>query len=145
MNSTIPLFPVAAEEYRTCKYCKQSLHVSLFAKHAANRDGLDRRCKGCVKAQSRERREIMRTAPPRPDVCECCGERPSKWTMDHDHETKRFRGWVCESCNHGIGKLGDNITGLTKAIEYLKRSEKSFATERIQGHRTVYSPDQGSS
>lgn len=42
--------------------------------------------------------------------------------MDHDHDTETFRGWICEKCNIGIGKLGDTLEGLTKAVEYLKRS-----------------------
>jgi len=53
-------------------------------------------------------------------MCECCGEKPIKWCLDHDHSTHEFRGWICERCNTGLGKLGDNIEGLTKALNYLK-------------------------
>ena len=38
---------------------------------------------------------------------------------DHDHETKEHRGWICGNCNTGIGKLGDNISGVQKALDYL--------------------------
>jgi hypothetical protein len=38
--------------------------------------------------------------------------------LDHDHEDDTFRGWLCEPCNTGIGKLGDNIHGITNAMNY---------------------------
>ena len=45
---------------------------------------------------------------PRPDRCECCGE-TSKTTLhlDHCHDSGRFRGWVCSSCNLGTGRNDD--------------------------------------
>lgn len=59
---------------------------------------------------------------PRPDFCECCGQPPSKKGLhnDHDHESGKFRGWLCSNCNTGIGKLGDSIAGLERAIAYLR-------------------------
>ena len=57
-----------------------------------------------------------------PDVCNCCGKPSHKsLVVDHCHETLKFRGWLCETCNHGIGKLGDNIEGVQKALDYLRR------------------------
>lgn len=41
--------------------------------------------------------------------------------VDHCHETGRVRGILCARCNLGIGKFGDTISGLEKAIAYLKR------------------------
>lgn len=40
--------------------------------------------------------------------------------LDHDHKTGRFRGWICRSCNHGIGMLGDTIEGVQNALDYLR-------------------------
>ena len=40
--------------------------------------------------------------------------------VDHDHETMVIRGLLCISCNSGIGKLGDNIEGLERALNYLR-------------------------
>tara|TARA_R100000742_G_C4257386_1_gene75248 strand:+ start:391 stop:546 length:156 start_codon:yes stop_codon:yes gene_type:complete len=31
-----------------------------------------------------------------------------------------YRGWLCSNCNTGIGKLGDNIEGVQKAVDYLE-------------------------
>ena len=62
---------------------------------------------------------------PRPELCECCGERPDKrvLALDHDHVTGGFRGWLCWKCNAAIGKLGDNSQGLRRALHYLERVE----------------------
>jgi hypothetical protein len=38
--------------------------------------------------------------------------------LDHDHDDNSFRGWLCEPCNTGIGKLGDNFAGITNAMNY---------------------------
>ena len=60
-------------------------------------------------------------APAPGTPCECCGDSTSVLNWDHDHETGKHRGWICSNCNTGIGKLGDNLEGVTKAVEYLKR------------------------
>ena len=52
--------------------------------------------------------------------CHCCGITMTKPQFDHDHETQAFRGWLCKNCNTGLGKLGDNIAGLERALRYLK-------------------------
>ena len=51
-----------------------------------------------------------------------CGRwlRISQMHLDHDHKTGAFRGWVCRSCNHGIGMLGDSIEGVKRALNYLR-------------------------
>lgn len=39
---------------------------------------------------------------------------------DHCHDTNIPRGILCRTCNHGIGKLGDNLEGLRRAVAYLE-------------------------
>lgn len=67
----------------------------------------------------------------RPDVCECCGKpetRISRWGtvtvlhLDHCHATGAFRGWLCNSCNLALGRLGDNEDGVRKLLTYLERT-----------------------
>jgi hypothetical protein len=60
---------------------------------------------------------------PRPEFCECCGRPPSARALanDHCHYSNVFRGWLCSNCNSGIGKLGDDIPGIVRALKYLCR------------------------
>ena len=62
---------------------------------------------------------------PEAATCECCGGAQSagmSMCLDHCHVTGAFRGWLCISCNTAIGKLGDNVAGLQRAIDYLNRN-----------------------
>ena len=58
--------------------------------------------------------------------CGCCGkhqmEFKKNFAVDHVHGTDpvEVRGLLCSNCNTGIGKLGDNIEGLKKALKYLE-------------------------
>ena len=57
--------------------------------------------------------------------CALCN-RPTPYDKihtDHNHVTGKIRGLLCCRCDHGLGCLGDNIGGLQKAIEYLKKSQ----------------------
>ena len=56
-------------------------------------------------------------------ACDCCGRKEQKLKLDHDHATLKFRGWLCDNCNTGIGRLGDNIEGLKRALAYLEKAE----------------------
>jgi Recombination endonuclease VII len=67
--------------------------------------------------------DISTISRPEPANCECCGQAftaKSRPNCDHDHDTGRFRGWLCYQCNMGIGKLGDAVEGLQKALDYLR-------------------------
>lgn len=65
---------------------------------------------------------------PAPALCELCGKanRSGKaLSLDHDHPTNKFRGWLCHRCNLSLGYFGDSIQGLERAIAYLKRAEEN--------------------
>ena len=56
--------------------------------------------------------------------CEICGKTDIKGLhIDHDHKSKQIRGMICRMCNHALGMLGDDVSGLEKALDYLKKSE----------------------
>jgi len=40
--------------------------------------------------------------------------------FDHDHETNKPRGFLCQKCNKGIGLLGDCSEGIERALKYLQ-------------------------
>lgn len=120
------------QDLKRCVICKELKPLTEFSKHIAMRDNLDTRCNGCLSEYRREVRRIKKTAPPKPDTCQCCG-RPAEnddiylrrrkvgLVMDHDSQMKVFRGWICTHCNTGIGLLGDSIDGVKMALDYLSR------------------------
>tara|TARA_R100000700_G_C3173803_1_gene148367 strand:- start:1864 stop:2295 length:432 start_codon:yes stop_codon:yes gene_type:complete len=109
---------------KTCKICGTTKPLEQFPKHCHYADNLDVRCKTCIKEHTELRNYLKKISPPPPERCECCGEKSDKSLhLDHCHTTKEFRGWLCESCNTGLGKLGDNLEGVQKAVSYLKRVE----------------------
>ena len=58
--------------------------------------------------------------------CAICGCQQSEkmLAVDHDHVTGLVRGLLCSPCNAGLGSLGDSVTGLKRAIDYLKKHEE---------------------
>ena len=66
-------------------------------------------------------RELKKNAPrPKPNKCEICGL-TKRIYLDHNHETGKFRGWLCINCNLILGHAKDNPELLIKLAEYLKR------------------------
>ena len=59
---------------------------------------------------------------PKPEQCEIC-KLKGRICFDHDHKTKKFRGWICSRCNSAIGFARDDINILYSMIEYLKRKK----------------------
>ena len=108
---------------RICIYCKEEKSFSEYSVKPDRKDKLDTRCKSCMRKQGRLRSKLKKYSPPKPDVCECCGKVPRYWVIDHDHETDKFRGHVCKSCNNAIGLLGDNLKGVMKAVKYLEKQD----------------------
>jgi hypothetical protein len=106
---------------KVCIYCKLEKPFEAFPKHSHKRDKLDNRCRECIKQHSKIRAKLKKNAPPKPEACECCGVITTKLCLDHDHKTHQFRGWLCDPCNIGIGKLGDTIEGIQKGIIYLEK------------------------
>jgi hypothetical protein len=60
-------------------------------------------------------------------VCAICGKEPGKRRLDvdHDHETGKIRGLLCNQCNQMLGYASDSITTLQNGIEYLSKRRTS--------------------
>lgn len=61
------------------------------------------------------------------DQNECCAicknKRPLK--VDHNHDTGKVRGLLCDKCNVALGLLGENINVVESLLIYLK-NDKQF-------------------
>lgn len=44
----------------------------------------------------------------------------SKIVLDHNHKTGNVRGYLCESCNTGIGRFDDDVEQVKNAITWLE-------------------------
>lgn len=140
--STSTETPEPAVDNRTlyCSKCDQDLPLEAFYQSTidyAFRDkskfnyktstGTASWCKCCktkyTKQLKRLTEENKHHRPTEDYPCDCCGviTKPSSLSLDHDHITEMFRGWLCRRCNTGIGNLGDNVEGLQRAIDYLER------------------------
>lgn len=123
---------------KVCNVCQRYLDTSQFQ---LNQNGKGDRpvrrpsCNACreiidgVATNFRERREWELRRPHLvPFKCPICGKvtvpgLTSKIVLDHDHNTGRIRGWICDSCNTGIGRFKDDIDLLKRAIKYLEDQE----------------------
>jgi hypothetical protein len=53
-------------------------------------------------------------------ICKKICSTGKRLSVDHDHKTNKIRGLLCLNCNQGLGKLGDDIESLQKALKYLE-------------------------
>jgi hypothetical protein len=68
-------------------------------------------------------------------LCDIC-RRPERGvkkrlSVEHDHVTGEFRGFVCGRCNTMIGMADDDVSVLEAAIDYLKRSRPLLPRTRV--------------
>jgi hypothetical protein len=100
--------------------------VSHPAARAATNAAWKAKNRAKVSAWRRRRAGLPEPTRPQPATCENCNKPPSgqfrELCLDHAENPKRFRGWLCFDCNTSIGKLGDTIAGLRRAIAYLERA-----------------------
>ena len=95
-----------------CTTCESNSGKTWYAKH------------GRGKKRHYKRRWLGYPEPtrPQPKRCECCSKSISRLCLDHDHTTKKFRGWLCNKCNRGLGYLGDTVSAIRLAVRYLERN-----------------------
>jgi hypothetical protein len=63
--------------------------------------------------------------PPSDNKCAICHRDAERsLDLDHDHETGKFRGYICRECNMGLGKLGDTVEAIKRVLAYLERARE---------------------
>lgn len=124
------------EQTRTCSKCGKNkpLNAKYFANNQSTNTGGKKyfrpECKECHTKNSSGRLKSRKLAgnPKRPALGTACDNPSCKRTnqklcFDHDPETLKHRGWLCDNCNRSIGMLGDTFFNLLEVIFYLAKSE----------------------
>ena len=119
---------------KICNICHRLLPTTEFERNQNNINRPVRRpsCRTCRKTlvgltpTPKEKRQWL-TAKPHlePFQCPICCKRTiagvtSIVDLDHNHRTGEIRGWICDSCNTGIGRFKDDVQILKRAIEYVE-------------------------
>tara|TARA_R110002020_G_scaffold387255_3_gene597952 strand:+ start:652 stop:1104 length:453 start_codon:yes stop_codon:yes gene_type:complete len=112
--------------YKTCTKCKKELPEERFS--VRGNEGFRRTdCKDCVNKRTNQVNYLKREygKPPEDYVCPIChrtqNEFSRAFSLDHNHDTGKFRGWLCHNCNTGLGLFKDDLVALQGAINYLKK------------------------
>ena len=60
------------------------------------------------------------------NLCAICGKKEvgKVLCVDHDHDTGKVRGLLCNNCNIGLGNFKDDINIILSAIGYLQKYPK---------------------
>lgn len=134
---------------KICSVCKKRKSFSNFYNFKNKSDGKSYRCKLCddkarslwrknnperYKKSARERsikhrygityEDYMSLLKKQENKCAICeGHQQGKdfFSIDHDHNTGKIRGLLCNNCNRGLGLLKDSSSILENAINYLRR------------------------
>ena len=115
---------------KICNKCQILKPANQYHKWAGGLEGYKNECKTCTadiqrfaylkKTYSLTRDMYENLYRQKQGICEICQKAKDKLCVDHDHKTGIIRGLLCVSCNGAMGKLGDTIEGLEKAVNYLK-------------------------
>lgn len=69
----------------------------------------------------------------KPETVICRGSEPKSLAVDHDHDTGKVRGLLCDMCNRGIGMLEHSPALLIAAARYLtEHKEKEDAGSEVR-------------
>ena len=126
---------------KTCKKCNESKLKHNFLLNKSSKDGFNGWCKRCTKDSTiknkysislEDYKSILNSQNNKCAICSTSipGGPSNKFVIDHCHKTNKVRGLLCNRCNTGLGKLGDTVESLERALEYLKfNSDKIEAGE----------------
>lgn len=109
---------------KRCFRCQEWKPIEEFAKDVSRKTGRTSSCKPCtsnaskmsIYGISKRKLDELLGSP-----CEICGRSDRQIDIDHCHETGVVRGGLCETCNRGLGLLGDTAESIEKALQYLKK------------------------
>jgi len=125
---------------RRCPRCGETKALADFARNRSAKSGYGSYCKPChnsVVAENRQKNhggsrafhlnrryrvdgvQVAWMILQQGGVCALCASGQPEH-VDHDHRTKRVRGILCFNCNRGLGKFGDDVELMSRAVDYLE-------------------------
>jgi len=132
---------------KECNICKEKKPYEFFVKRNNRVNGYQPYCKDCHNKKSRSEycsnkmkdydlkrqygidlNEYELMFSNQKGCCAICETHISKINhkhkknlcVDHNHETNKIRGLLCDKCNRGLGLFCDDENLLLKAVKYLK-------------------------
>ena len=121
---------------KICNICHKLKKTTEFAKNqnAKNNRSVRRpSCKDCrlkMEGTNISRADKIKWLKEKPSnepyICPICKKRTiagitSKVVLEHNHLTGKVGGWICDSCNTGLGRFRDDTKLLESAIKFLKK------------------------
>lgn len=111
------------ELYATNPAARKRILAANRAYRLRNRDVLNARRR--ARTYGTDGEHLLRKQKGRCGICHAAlfrGHRHARAAhLDHDHKTGHVRGWLCSTCNVGLGHFCDNVKLLQSAVKYLKR------------------------
>lgn len=119
---------------KICDRCFRYLPSTFFSNNRIKKNAITKRpsCKDCRKIKdgvsiSNSDRSLWISKKPKDFTlfeCPICKKTTisgiSKIVLDHNHHNGKVRGYLCESCNTGIGRFDDDPQIVQNAINWLK-------------------------
>ncbi len=138
----------ARETKKKCSKCNEMKNLTEYSGNTSGCDGFDKdgfrlrrpECKNCNKKIRKGKNEAkvkakelnIRCEAPEGAKCALCHKlekNGDKLVFDHCHETNTFRGYLHNSCNRALGILGDDADGMTRALNYVNKTQKKKFTQ----------------
>lgn len=121
-------------EGKTCIECNEFKPLDKFGKvFKGQTSGVRNQCKICRGGHSMKSKYLRKFHKiPDDPSCEICKRKKEDFAhryaknqvfvLDHDHTSLKFRGYLCQDCNIGLGKFQDDPVRLVQGVIYLLRS-----------------------
>lgn len=125
------------KKIKKCTKCHESHDINLFKITNKETNKRHTRCEDCRLEDQRiaSRRHHIKVAFGitieqyellAKNGCNICkrtiiAKNKTRMCVDHDHETGKIRGILCNHCNRFLGAFKDRIDLIEKAIEFVRR------------------------
>ena len=126
------------EETFVCIHCKEEKYISEMDVDKYHKVRFE--CKSCRKKNQKVvnnlKKQYSHLKPSLHDFCPICertgkqileegtgqGQR-SPWTLDHNHNTGKFRSYICQHCNNMLSGARDKLQTLINGQKYLEKHD----------------------